>query len=291
LVRVPHGLGKPSFYNFHDHREFLSKVFNQSSLPAYFQPKSKSNNSLKSCSSSSGVAAPQCTPLYGARDKQKQKKKHKPGDADHPAGHESHERLSAREEAGVGSAVAEGHAEALARADGHVGVELARRPQNRQRQQVGRAHHQRLRRSKAESDISRCKMKGEDILDIPRWRGRFGRAPKSRGWSRACRGTAAARRRTPCRRSRPGRRRPAPPPSPRTTPASPPRTPSAGALCPTRTASDACFACAHITKSRYSNIILIKIYIILSEMRNKLSFFYFVHRYKRCWENSQHSLL
>ena len=40
------------------------------------------------------------------------------------------------------AAVAHGHAEALRRADRDVGAELARRPQQGERQQVGRHHHQ-----------------------------------------------------------------------------------------------------------------------------------------------------
>lgn len=65
-----------------------------------------------------------------------------PRDADHAAGHEPHQRLAAREEAGVRAAVAHGHAHALRRAHGDVRAHVGGRPQQRQRQQVRRHHHQ-----------------------------------------------------------------------------------------------------------------------------------------------------
>ena len=59
------------------------------------------------------------------------------GDADDPAGDLALELVARRHVAGVRAAVAERHAEALAGADGDVGADLARRLEQRQRQQVG----------------------------------------------------------------------------------------------------------------------------------------------------------
>ena len=57
--------------------------------------------------------------------------------ADEPAGHRAAEVVARGEEPGVGTAVAERHAEALRRADAHVGALLAGRGEERARQQVG----------------------------------------------------------------------------------------------------------------------------------------------------------
>ncbi len=58
-------------------------------------------------------------------------------DADQPAGHRALELVAAGQVGGVRAAVAHRHAEALRRADGDVGAHLARRHEQRQRQQVG----------------------------------------------------------------------------------------------------------------------------------------------------------
>ena len=58
-------------------------------------------------------------------------------DADEPAGHVALEFLARGEKAGVGSAIAERHAEALRGTDGDVGAELARRLEQREREQIG----------------------------------------------------------------------------------------------------------------------------------------------------------
>ena len=57
--------------------------------------------------------------------------------ADEAAGHRAAERVAGGEEPGVGAAVAERHAEALRRADAHVGALLAGRGEERAGQQVG----------------------------------------------------------------------------------------------------------------------------------------------------------
>ena len=57
--------------------------------------------------------------------------------ADQPAGHRAAEVVAGGEEPGVRTAVAERHAEALRRADAHVGALLAGRGEQRARQQVG----------------------------------------------------------------------------------------------------------------------------------------------------------
>jgi len=66
------------------------------------------------------------------------------GNAYHAAGHGSHVGVVAGEEGGVGAAVAERDAEALARADGHVDVHLTRRFQQCQRHQISGAAYQAL---------------------------------------------------------------------------------------------------------------------------------------------------
>ncbi len=58
--------------------------------------------------------------------------------ADDPAGHLALELVAHRHEGGVRPAVTHRQPEALRRADGDVGAELARRPQEREREQIGR---------------------------------------------------------------------------------------------------------------------------------------------------------
>ena len=82
-----------------------------------------------------------------------------PGDADHAAGHFADERRAAGEEGGVRSAVAERDAEALRRADGHVDAELARRLQQRQRQQVRGAARQSLHGKSIFDQVFRFKIR------------------------------------------------------------------------------------------------------------------------------------
>mmetsp|Transcript_75959 Transcript_75959/g.183660 ORF Transcript_75959/g.183660 Transcript_75959/m.183660 type:complete len:504 (-) Transcript_75959:911-2422(-) len=62
-------------------------------------------------------------------------------DADHTAGHLALEFVGTREESRVRATIAHGHAQALCRANGHVGAPLTRRAQQRQRQQIGGSHH------------------------------------------------------------------------------------------------------------------------------------------------------
>ena len=68
------------------------------------------------------------------------------GHADEPPRQRALECVARGEEAGVRTAVAHRHAEALRRTDHGVGAPLARRRQQRQREEVGRDDHQRSAR-------------------------------------------------------------------------------------------------------------------------------------------------
>ncbi len=65
-------------------------------------------------------------------------------DADQPARHQPLERVAGGEEPGMRAAEAHRHAEPLGGADHHVGAHLARRRQQRERQQVGTDDRQRV---------------------------------------------------------------------------------------------------------------------------------------------------
>ena len=67
-----------------------------------------------------------------------------PSHPDHSSGHVSDQLVPGGEESGVRAAVKERDPETLRRADGDVDAELARRLQQRQRHQVGRANRQSL---------------------------------------------------------------------------------------------------------------------------------------------------
>ena len=104
--------------------------------------------------------------------------------ADEAARHRAAELVAGGEEPGVGTAVAERHAEALRRSDAHVGALLARRGEERARQ-AGRWRRRPARRRRARR----------------RWWGR------GRGPPRWCRGAAAAHRTRSTGRAWRGRRR------------------------------------------------------------------------------------
>ena len=67
-----------------------------------------------------------------------------PAYADHSSGKNPLKLVFDDEERGVRTSVAQRNTKALTRADRNVDPKLARRPQQRQRQQVCRAHHDAL---------------------------------------------------------------------------------------------------------------------------------------------------